>query len=160
MSGKSNILHGGTDEEIVLRHLEANDATIDPAKKPLAPRRWKAAVKLCAALDWVAIFGDHLVITMPGRRVLGILDGELNRGRVDRSWPIPMPMSTWRRLHPRQQDAIIMVWLFGAFECHWDGANSVTGRGRDGAHHPIPALIQVWDPLDLEDQLYALGVIR
>lgn len=157
MKGRPRILEG-SDDEAVLRHVEELRLGQN-ADFPLSAWRAAAAVKRCKAAGWLLNVNGNPVLTPAGARILGVLDGQVRPGRVDRSWPAPMPRLTWRRLHPRQQDALVMAWLFGAFELHWDGGDRVAGRRGDGRWLDVPNLIQAWDPLDLEAHLQRLGVV-
>lgn len=144
------------DAEALLRLAELGAVPGRPKNWPI--RQFKASAAACLGPGWLVKGGNSYYITSRGRQVLGAWDGQVRAGRVDRMWA-PMPVRVWRRLHPRQQDAWVLKWLFGAFELHWDGQDKCTGRNGDGNWHDVPSLIENWKPLDLEDHLLKLGVL-
>ena len=139
------------EQENLLRALELDGVLV----------KWEGPFDVagCAGRGWVIQSPGVLRITPTGRRVLGVLDGQVRAGRVDRVAYDSMPTRIWLRLHPRQQDAWLMRWLFGGFEFHWDGAETCRGRDGDGHWHDVPRLIEDWKPLDLEDHLKQMGVL-
>lgn len=117
------------EQENLLRLLEQDGPLL----------KWEGFdVEGCARRGWVLQSTGVLRITPTGRRVLGLIDGQVRAGRVDRTSYDSMPARIWLRLHPRQQDAWLMRWLFGGFELHWDGAETCRGRNGDGRWLDVP----------------------
>lgn len=146
---KSNDL--SAEQENLLRLLEQDGLLL----------KWDGPFDVdgCVRNGWAIHTAGVLRITPTGRRVLGVSDGQVRAGRVDRVAYEPMSARIWLRLHPRQQDAWLMRWLFEGFEFHWDGADKCQGRNGDGQWLDVPRLIEDWKPLDLDGQLKRLGVL-
>lgn len=121
-------------------------------------QEYEAAVSHAVDLAWIAKTNDGHRITRQGRQMLGFWSGDARSGRVDRAWPLPMKARQWLRLDPRQQDGLLMVWLFNAYEVYWDGDQRLVGRSQDGEWRRIPPLMAAWGS-DVEDRLLQLGVL-